>query len=71
MNKVGFFRSIQLKFIIIFILLLLISTQLISAYFARGLENELNDNFEQSINASVEILKVNLTQASVRTAGRR
>ncbi|MFD2761318.1 cell wall metabolism sensor histidine kinase WalK [Lentibacillus juripiscarius] len=63
MNKVGFFRSIQLKFIIIFILLLLISTQLISAYFARGLENELNDNFEQSINASVEILKVNLTQA--------
>ncbi|TMN22251.1 cell wall metabolism sensor histidine kinase WalK [Lentibacillus cibarius] len=63
MNKVGFFRSIQLKFIIVFILLLLISIQVISAYFARGLESELNDNFEQSIGASVDILKVNLTQA--------
>ncbi|TRM11024.1 cell wall metabolism sensor histidine kinase WalK [Lentibacillus cibarius] len=63
MNKIGFFRSIQLKFIIVFILLLLISIQVISAYFARGLESELNDNFEQSIGASVDILKVNLTQA--------
>ncbi|GAA0437186.1 cell wall metabolism sensor histidine kinase WalK [Lentibacillus halophilus] len=63
MKKLGFFRSIQVKFIIIFILLLLISTQVISAYFARGLESELNENFEQSIDASVEILKVNLTRA--------
>ncbi|HLS07759.1 cell wall metabolism sensor histidine kinase WalK [Lentibacillus sp.] len=63
MNKVGFFRSIQLKFIIIFILLLLVTIQVFSAYFVRGLENELRENFEESIEASVDILQVNLEQA--------
>ncbi|HLR61230.1 MAG TPA: cell wall metabolism sensor histidine kinase WalK [Lentibacillus sp.] len=63
MHNVGFFRSIQLKFIIVFILLLLITIQVISAYFVRGLEQELVENFEESIEASVEILEVNLEQA--------
>ncbi|ALX49559.1 cell wall metabolism sensor histidine kinase WalK [Lentibacillus amyloliquefaciens] len=63
MHKVGFFRSIQLKFIIIFILLLLITIQVISTYFVRGLETELRENFEESVEASVGILEVNLEQA--------
>ncbi|WP_010531300.1 cell wall metabolism sensor histidine kinase WalK [Lentibacillus jeotgali] len=63
MHNVGFFRSIQLKFIIMFILLLLITIQVISAYFVRGLEEELVQNFEESIEASVDILEVNLQQA--------
>ncbi|GGJ89752.1 PAS domain-containing sensor histidine kinase [Lentibacillus kapialis] len=63
MHNVGFFRSIQLKFIIMFILLLLVTIQVISAYFVRGLEQELVENFEESVEASVEILEVNLEQA--------
>ncbi|TFJ91984.1 cell wall metabolism sensor histidine kinase WalK [Lentibacillus salicampi] len=63
MRNVGFFRSIQLKFIIIFILLLLVTIQVISAYFVRGLETELRENFEESVEASVDILQVNLKQA--------
>ncbi|MFD1362671.1 cell wall metabolism sensor histidine kinase WalK [Lentibacillus salinarum] len=63
MHKVGFFRSIQLKFIIIFILLLLVTIQVIGAYFVRGLETELRENFEESIEATVGILEVNLEQA--------
>ncbi|QKY70808.1 cell wall metabolism sensor histidine kinase WalK [Lentibacillus sp. CBA3610] len=63
MHKVGFFRSIQLKFIIIFILLLLVTIQVIGAYFVRGLETELRENFEESVEGSVSILEVNLEQA--------
>lgn len=63
MHKVGFFRSVQLKFIIIFILLLLITIQVIGSYFSRELEKELVNNFEESIEASVDILQVNLKQA--------
>ncbi|WP_163969300.1 cell wall metabolism sensor histidine kinase WalK [Oceanobacillus halotolerans] len=63
MKKVGFFRSIQLKFIIIYILLILIAIQVIGSYFARELEIELQENFEESINDRVVLLSYNLEQA--------
>lgn len=63
MKKVGFFRSIQLKFIIIYILLLLIAVQVIGSYVAREVEKELLDNFKESINDRVELLSINLQQA--------
>ncbi|MET3683850.1 two-component system sensor histidine kinase VicK [Alkalibacillus flavidus] len=60
-----FFKSIQLKFIIIYILLLLIAIQVIGAYFARQLETQLLENFTESINDRVELLNYNLEQALV------
>lgn len=63
MKKVGFFRSIQLKFIIIYILLLLVAIQVIGSYFARQLETELLDNFKVSVNDRMELLSYNLEQA--------
>lgn len=63
MNKVGFFRSIHLKFIIIYILLLLVAIQVIGSYFARQIEIELMDTFEESINNRVDLLNYNLEQA--------
>ncbi|MEC5425088.1 cell wall metabolism sensor histidine kinase WalK [Virgibacillus sp. C22-A2] len=63
MNKVGFFRSIQLKFIIIYILLLLIAIQVIGSFFTRELETELLDTFKGSVNDRVELLSYNLEQA--------
>ncbi|HLR41440.1 MAG TPA: cell wall metabolism sensor histidine kinase WalK [Virgibacillus sp.] len=63
MKKVSFFRSIQLKFIIIYILLLLVAIQVIGSYFARQLEAELLDNFKVSVNDRVELLNYNLEQA--------
>src|SRR5699024_10254180 len=63
MKKVGFFRSIQLKFIIIYILLLLIAVQVIGSYVARELESELLENFKMSVNDRVELLSYNLEQA--------
>ncbi len=63
MNKVRFFRSIQSKFIIIYILLLLIAIQVIGSYFIRELEAELLDTFKESINDRVDLLNYNLAQA--------
>src|SRR5690625_4556697 len=63
MNKVGFFRSIQLKFIIIYILLLLVAMQVIGSYFAREIEQELLESFYSSIDDRVDLLNYNLEQA--------
>ncbi len=60
MKKVGFFRSIQLKFIIIYILLLLIAIQVIGSYVARELESELLDNYKETINDRIDLLGYNL-----------
>src|SRR5699024_2735751 len=63
MKKVGFFRSIQLKFIVIYILLLLVAVQVIGSYFARALEEDLTETFKESINDRVDLLTYNLEQA--------
>ena len=65
-KKVGFFRSIQLKFIIIYILLLLIAIQVIGSYFVRQLETELLDSFKDSITDRVELLSYNIEQAMTK-----
>jgi len=62
MKKVGFFHSIQLKFIIIYILLLLIAVQVIGSYFASEIESDLVDTFKESINDRVDLLNYNLAQ---------
>ncbi|MFD1447913.1 cell wall metabolism sensor histidine kinase WalK [Oceanobacillus profundus] len=66
MNKVGFFRSIQLKFIIIYILLLLLAVQVIGSFFTIRLEDDLFESFKTSINERVELLSYNLEQAFER-----
>src|SRR5699024_6905271 len=63
MNKVGFFRSIQLKFIIIYILLLLVAIQVIGSYFSREIETKLRDTYITSVNDRVNLLTYNLEQA--------
>lgn len=62
-KKVSFLRSIQLKFIIIYILLLLVAIQVIGSYFAREIERELMDTFKGSITDRVDLLSYNLEQA--------
>ncbi len=49
MRKVGFFRSIHLKIVIIYVLLILIAMQMIGVYFVRQLETTLKENFKTSI----------------------
>ncbi|MFD1851018.1 cell wall metabolism sensor histidine kinase WalK [Oceanobacillus bengalensis] len=66
MSKVGFFRSIQLKFIIIYILLLILAMQLIGSFFMSELRDNLMENFTDSIDDRMELLSYNLEQAFSR-----
>jgi two-component system sensor histidine kinase VicK len=56
MEKVGFFRSIHLKFVIIYVLLILVAMQIIGVYFVRQLESTLKDNFKDTIQERVNLL---------------
>lgn len=61
MQKVGFFRSIHVKFILIFIMLILLAMQIIGFYFAKQLELTLKTNFTTSVDD-----RMNLVEFSVR-----
>ncbi|WP_026584783.1 cell wall metabolism sensor histidine kinase WalK [Bacillus sp. J33] len=56
MEKVGFFRSIHLKFVIIYVLLILVAMQIIGVYFVRQLESTLKENFKDTIQERVNLL---------------
>jgi two-component system, OmpR family, sensor histidine kinase VicK len=66
MKKVGFFRSIHLKFVLIYVLLILIAMQIISVYFVRELEDKLVTNFKNSVLERVNLLEYNLREEMLR-----
>lgn len=55
-KKVRFFRSVNFKFALTFILILLISIEIIGAYFIRGLERSTIENFKTSMDIQAETL---------------
>ncbi|WHY80243.1 cell wall metabolism sensor histidine kinase WalK [Neobacillus sp. WH10] len=62
MKKVGFFRSIHVKFVIIYVLLLLVAMQIIGVYFVRQLEETLRTNFQTSLKERVNLLAYNIVE---------
>lgn len=62
MKKVGFFRSIHLKLVLVYVLMILIAMQIIGAYFVRQLETTLVNNFETSIQERVDLLSYYLSE---------
>src|SRR5690606_38403188 len=61
MQKVGFFRSIHVRFVLIYIMLILVAMQIIGLYFASKLEETLKTNFTTSVRD-----RMNLVEFSVR-----
>jgi len=59
-NKVGLFQSIVFKFVLVYILLILVAMQVISVYFSRELEKQLVNNFSDSINERANMLAYNI-----------
>ncbi|HSH24935.1 MAG TPA: cell wall metabolism sensor histidine kinase WalK [Massilibacterium sp.] len=57
-----FFKSIRLKFILIYVLLILIALQVIGVYFARQLEEQFLSNFTNSLSERVSLLSYNVEQ---------
>ncbi|MDM5157573.1 cell wall metabolism sensor histidine kinase WalK [Bacillus sp. DX1.1] len=62
MKKVGFFQSIHLKFVLIYMLLILIAMQVIGVYFVRELEKSLVMSFKDSLTQQTNLLSYNLKQ---------
>ncbi|WP_017725827.1 cell wall metabolism sensor histidine kinase WalK [Halalkalibacterium ligniniphilum] len=61
-RKVGFFKSIQFKLIIIYVLLILIAMQIISVYFTRQLEDQLVENHFEMLEDRADLLAYNLAE---------
>ncbi|MGL9729025.1 cell wall metabolism sensor histidine kinase WalK [Enterococcus sp. DIV0756] len=59
-KKVRFYRSVNFKIAFSFILILLISIEIIGAYFIRGLEKSTIDNFTKDMNQRVALLSTTL-----------
>jgi two-component system, OmpR family, sensor histidine kinase VicK len=62
MKKVSFFRSIHVKFVIIYVLLILVAMQIIGVYFVRQLEETLRTNFQTSVKERVNLLAYNVVE---------
>ncbi|CAI3426854.1 cell wall metabolism sensor histidine kinase WalK [Enterococcus cecorum] len=55
-DRVRFFQSVNFKIALTFILILLISIEIIGAYFIRGLEKSIVDNFTKGMDTQVAAL---------------
>lgn len=62
MRKVSFFRSIHVKFVLIYVLLIVIAMQIIGLYFIRGLESTLKSNFTSSIADRVSLVEYSVRE---------
>ncbi|WP_313428350.1 cell wall metabolism sensor histidine kinase WalK [Siminovitchia terrae] len=66
MEKVGFFRSVHVKFVTIYLLLILIAMQIIGVYFINKLEDQLVRNFQQSIEGRLPLLEYSLVEEMMK-----
>ncbi|GAF66387.1 hypothetical protein BTS2_3287 [Bacillus sp. TS-2] len=61
-QKVGFFKSIQFKLIIIYVLLILIAMQIMGVYFTKQLEDQLRSSHFDALTEQARFLSYNLGQ---------
>ena len=66
MQKVGIFRSIHVKFVLIYVLLILIAMQIIGLYFARELESSLKANFTNSIKDRMNLVEFSIKEEMLK-----
>lgn len=66
MSKVNFLKSIHVKFVLIYILLILLAMQIIGLYFAQQLEETLKGNFESSIKDRMEIIEFSVREEMIK-----
>lgn len=63
MNKLGFFKSIQFKFVLIYTLLMLLAMQLIGVFFTDQMERNAFKNFDTTLTKETNILSYNVGEA--------
>ncbi|WP_408008790.1 cell wall metabolism sensor histidine kinase WalK [Pseudalkalibacillus sp. A8] len=62
MEKVGFFKSIHFKFVVVYILLIIIAMQVIGVLFMERQEDKLKDNFTKNVDENAEMIEVNFEE---------
>jgi len=66
MQKVSFFKSIHVKLVLIYILLILLALQIIGIYFAQELEKNLKSNFQESIFQRVDLMEYSIREEMLK-----
>ena len=62
MHKVSFFKSIHVKLVLIYILLIVIAIQIIGIYFSKELEESLKENFEESVSQRIDLVQYSIRE---------
>jgi len=62
MQKVSFFKSIHVKLVLIYILLIVIAIQIIGIYFSKELEESLKENFEESVSQRIDLVQYSIRE---------
>lgn len=66
MHRVGFLKSIHVKIVLIYILLIMIAMQIIGLYFVRELEESFRNNFQESVTDRVALLEFSVREEMIR-----
>lgn len=70
-ERVRFFQSVNFKIALTFILILLISIEIIGAYFIRGLEKSIIDNYTKGMDTQVATLANTISSELDRTSDKQ
>jgi two-component system, OmpR family, sensor histidine kinase VicK len=62
MQKVSFLKSIHVKLVLIYVLLIIIALQIIGLYFSKELESNLKSTFEESILQRIELVQYSIRE---------
>lgn len=66
MQKVSFFKSIHVKLVLIYMLLIIIALQIIGIYFSKQLEENLKSNFQDSIMQRIELVNYSIREEMIK-----
>lgn len=66
MQKVSFFKSIHVKLVLIYVLLIIIALQIIGIYFSKQLETNLKTNFQDSIRQRIELVHYSVREEMIK-----
>ncbi|GEL09113.1 cell wall metabolism sensor histidine kinase WalK [Salisediminibacterium halotolerans] len=66
MDQIRFYKSIHIKIVAVYVLLILIAMQVIGVYFTQQLEDQLVDNFNESLDERAQLLAYNVEQEMTR-----
>ncbi|WP_342542585.1 cell wall metabolism sensor histidine kinase WalK [Paenisporosarcina sp. FSL H8-0542] len=69
MQKVGFFKSIHVKIVLVYILLIILAMEIIGIYFARELEQTLKASFTKSIEERVDLVEFSVREEIIKKRG--